>query len=681
MKKLAVAALEKNTITNLKNDLNYIFRDVIEIDWYFLEDDHLDSSINANLILFTSPIYYYMARDIISSVADVIIMNRTISREGYQKLMNLKDKKEAMLVNRTLEMAVETISQIRALGIRHINLVPVYPQMAKVPELDTAITPDHVSSVPQNVKHIVNIGNRKLDISTIMDITAKLDININEIQDRLNDYVRQIVPISTGLNRAIKMKNEVEKALEIILSINDKAILIADINSILLKKNEAADNIFELSDSKTIKKQIYEILDFPHVLNTGETKKDFMITYNDKNIIVSNYPIIFNSTLQGAIAVCEEFVDFERKHQKMKKKLIEKGHIAKYTFEDIISESSVMKSLKNKCRKISSIDSTAIILGESGTGKEMFSQAIHNNSIRKDGPFVAINCSNLSSNLLESELFGYEEGSFTGALKGGNKGLFEIAHGGTIFLDEIGEMPLNIQAKILRVLEEKEIRRLGGNRVINVDVRIIAATNKDLRDLVEKKLFRNDLYYRLSTFEVTIPALKERKNDIRILVDRFCRENQYFKNVPEDILLILESYHWPGNVRQLRNAVEYMVQMSEGIITISDLPDELVEYFRKNSVEGSSINHDTGELETLMKNDPYAGEILLYLLQSYYSMENKGRRSIAKDLNKRGVFITENEIRSILLKLEEMNLVQIKRGRSGTRLTKEGYEILKGWKG
>jgi transcriptional regulator with PAS, ATPase and Fis domain len=322
MKKLAVIALEKHTITNLKNDLNYIFRNVIDIEWYYMEDSNFSNSINADLILYTSPNYYYMTRGLIASTAEVIMMKRTISREGYEKLLSLKNIKKAMMVNRTLEMAVETISQLRELGINHIDLVPVYPGTKNIPNLEVAITPDHVNTVPQNAKHIVNIGNRKLDISTIMDITAKLDINVNQIEQRISNYAKQIVPISNGLNKIINIKNELDKALELMVNINDKAIIIMNKDKSILKKNELADKILELDDSETVKNEMYEILGFMEVLNTGHAKKDFIITYNDKNIIVSNYPIIYIDTLQGSIAICEEFNDFEKRHQNMKRKPI-----------------------------------------------------------------------------------------------------------------------------------------------------------------------------------------------------------------------------------------------------------------------------------------------------------------------------------------------------------------------
>jgi transcriptional regulator with PAS, ATPase and Fis domain len=235
--------------------------------------------------------------------------------------------------------------------------------------------------------------------------------------------------------------------------------------------------------------------------------------------------------------------------------------------------------------------------------------------------------------------------------------------------------------KLLRVLEERQIRRVGGNRLIPIDVRIIAATNKNLRESVEKKLFRDDLYYRLSAFEISIPPLRERKNDIRILVDRFCNEYQYHKKIPGDILNVLESYYWPGNVRQLRNAVEYMIQMSADLITDINLPDEIVEWYRKHSTDANQLNNYKSIAEKEVRNEPYIREIISFLTQAYENKENLGRRSLAKKLKSLGVFLTENEIRSILLDFEKMNLVRVKKGRSGTRLTKEGYETLKGWKG
>uniref|UniRef100_UPI003BF986A7 sigma-54-dependent Fis family transcriptional regulator n=1 Tax=Clostridium polynesiense TaxID=1325933 RepID=UPI003BF986A7 len=244
-------------------------------------------------------------------------------------------------------------------------------------------------------------------------------------------------------------------------------------------------------------------------------------------------------------------------------KLVNKysGMSARYTFEDFIGESIEIRRIKEYAKNIADSPSTVLIEGESGTGKEILAQAIHNYSQRRNQGFVAINCGAISKSLIESELFGYEEGAFTGAKKGGHPGKFELAHGGTLFLDEIGEMPLDMQVNLLRVLQEGMVTRVGGNKYIPIDVRIIAATNKDLRKEVERGTFRQDLYYRLSVLPINIPPLRNRKEDIKILSDHFLKLkskklNKEITEIPEETYREMLLHNWPGNVRELENYIE-----------------------------------------------------------------------------------------------------------------------------
>lgn len=242
-----------------------------------------------------------------------------------------------------------------------------------------------------------------------------------------------------------------------------------------------------------------------------------------------------------------------------------------YNFDNIVGKSKEIKEVIEECKKISDIGSNILITGESGTGKEFFARSIHNASLRRNYPFIAINCGAIPKDLIESELFGYECGAFTGANKGGNIGKFELANGGTIFLDEIGEMPLNMQVTLLRVLQDKEITKIGSKKSVKVNVRIIAATNKDLKKAIEDNLFRKDLYYRLNIFNIHIPPLKERIGDIPIFLDYLLKEkskefNKPIPKVSEKLFKKIISYCWPGNIRELENFVENFVVL-DGIST------------------------------------------------------------------------------------------------------------------
>lgn len=265
-------------------------------------------------------------------------------------------------------------------------------------------------------------------------------------------------------------------------------------------------------------------------------------------------------------------VDYEKKIEYMKDKLF---YISGMKIED----TSMVEILKIST-KISKTDITTLILGETGVGKEGIAKYIHWNSSRRDNSFITINCGAIPENLIESELFGYEGGAFTGANKGGKIGLFQLADGGTVFLDEVGELPLTTQVKLLRVLQEKQIEKVGGTDSIPVDIRIIAATNKDLKKLIDENLFREDLYYRLSACPIEIPPLIKRKDDIKILVEYFTKIiNEKYNlncNFSRDALECFYNYKWPGNVRELRNVIEREIIMSEdGLISKSNLPQEI----------------------------------------------------------------------------------------------------------
>ncbi|MFZ5633267.1 MAG: sigma 54-interacting transcriptional regulator [Bacillota bacterium] len=287
-----------------------------------------------------------------------------------------------------------------------------------------------------------------------------------------------------------------------------------------------------------------------------------------KQFFVNSMPINIKNRERGQVITFQSADRIQVMEHNLRRQLFKKGLVARHTFNDLIGGSSLLENCVNRAKKFARASATVLIGGESGTGKELFAQSIHNESQRRKGPFVAVNCAALPENLLESELFGYEEGAFTGAKKGGKSGLFEMAHGGTIFLDEIGEMSLRVQARLLRVLQEREIMRIGSDRVIPVDVRIIAATNYDLSQEVKNGKFRSDLYHRLEVLNLDIPPLRARKEDIELLANHFVAQFSYQvkKAVPplsRSSLEALKNYDWPGNVRELQNVIQKYVLLIE----------------------------------------------------------------------------------------------------------------------
>lgn len=356
-----------------------------------------------------------------------------------------------------------------------------------------------------------------------------------------------------------------------------------------------------IKEEDAIGKHVTEVIENTRlhlVVKTGKKEIRDIQRIQGYDMVANRVPIIRGGEIIGAVGavlfkdasdvreMAKELIELENKINEYKGE-IERLQDSRYTFNSIITQNPKMEYLKKLGRTAARSNSTVLILGESGTGKELFAQAIHKASYRKFGPFIPINCAAIPKELLESELFGYEAGAFTGARKEGKPGKFELANGGTIFLDEIGDMPLEMQVKLLRVLEEKEFERVGGNKKITLDARIIAATNEKIEEAVEKGKFREDLYYRLNVINIDIPPLRDRKEDIPLLCDHLIEYlskelNTDKKKIDERTMEILMEYHWPGNVRELRNVLERAITLSsQKLILPNHLPERLV----KNKME------------------------------------------------------------------------------------------------
>ncbi|MDI6600603.1 MAG: sigma 54-interacting transcriptional regulator [Thermoanaerobacteraceae bacterium] len=379
--------------------------------------------------------------------------------------------------------------------------------------------------------------------------------------------------------RELELQHKYQDAL--VSSMTDGMVMI-DAEGKLLYMNEMGGKILGVDPEASIGKDIKDVVDYhPVVLDVLETGEGYV----DREFLVKTRHGRFIHFIKTAspikdsdgkvIGVVDTFREIKRV-TKMVNRM--SGATARFTFDDIKGCSPQIRESLRLANIASQSMSNVLITGESGTGKEMFAQAIHNASILKDGPFVAINCVAIPRELIESELFGYEEGTFTGAAKGGRPGKFELANGGTIFLDEIGDMPLDMQGKLLRVLQEKKVARLGGQSTIDIECRIIAATNKDLLKEVEDGNFRRDLYYRLNVLTINLSPLRERKDDIPLLIGEMIKKlnprvGKHIIGISKESMEMLMTYDWPGNVRELENAIERAANICTGeVIELEDLP-------------------------------------------------------------------------------------------------------------
>lgn len=359
---------------------------------------------------------------------------------------------------------------------------------------------------------------------------------------------------------------------------------------------------------------------FPIIANLTEALKgdnnphSDVISINSFTILYNQIPLINEGNIVGAMATLKDIINVKEEDKRIRYKEYKKGLYAKYHFSDILGESKSISKTKKIAQSFARTDSTVLITSETGTGKELFAQSIHNYSSRKKGPFVAVNCASLAESILESELFGYVDGAFTGTSKKGKAGLFEMAKGGTLFLDEIGELPLRLQGVLLRVLQERCVMRLGDDRIIPVDVRIIAATNRNLVNDMKDGRFRKDLYFRLNILQLNISPLRERKKDILVLAKAFllkygCDPNSILSDQDKSLLM---KYDWPGNVRELENLMERI----SVIWFEKSTTDVLTEHFSEfnNLVKSDKVNLDYLEVKRIIEftngNKTKAAELL-----------------------------------------------------------------------
>lgn len=310
----------------------------------------------------------------------------------------------------------------------------------------------------------------------------------------------------------------------------------------------------------------------------------------------------------GKVITFQNIDNVQNTEFKIRNKLYHRGLIAKYSFDDIISESTSLRAVIEKAKTFSKVPSNILIIGDTGTGKELFSQSIHNYSARKNGPFVAVNCAAIPENLMESEFFGYVPGAFTGASKEGKMGYFELAHEGTIFLDEVSEIPFNLQGKLLRTIQESEVMRIGHDKIIPINVRIICATNKDLKVLVKEGKFREDLYYRLCVLQLLLPPLHNREQDVLLLANHFI--NMYSSNFSKSNIIlspeaqkIFLSYSWDGNIRELRNICEQLVVLNEtGVISAQEV-SPILSFDNNKKIKSVPLSNDfSSDREDFEKN-------------------------------------------------------------------------------
>ncbi len=452
-------------------------------------------------------------------------------------------------------------------------------------------------------------------------ITADEDLTMHECRDlMIKEGIGRLPIIENSSLKGVIRKDEVrdfyymrtERMMNQMMYLVDysyEAICVIDTEGIVFVWNRSCENLYDIKREDIVGKHISEY--FPNamglkVLGTKKPVKNALHRpRKDSYVIINAFPIYIEGEFTGVVTTDRDVTEINNLAHDLDKAneaiAMLESHIKEISgdnFKNIIGNSVKINNCIKVAKQIAKTETSILITGESGTGKELFARAIHDYSGRK-GMFVPVNCSSIPSELFESEMFGYVEGAFTGARKKGKAGLFELANEGTIFLDEIGEMPLQMQSKLLRVLQERRLRRIGDEKSIPIDIRVISATNKNLAEMVEEKTFRDDLYYRLQVVNIELPPLRERQNDIILLARHFLTEmaeknNRRIPELDRDVLEALRACTWKGNIRELKNVMEYIVVVcgEDGLATLDTLPANMTMGSIKKAVDGAYIETD-----------------------------------------------------------------------------------------
>jgi PAS domain S-box-containing protein len=525
----------------------------------------------------------------------------SITNSLYNCIVAINDKGEIILLNKASEELLG-ISGEDAIG-QHIKSLLPETKLLEILEKKEEQTQKSLKLKKQDK----TIYTHRTPIVYNNEIVGAIAIfeelsNIEEVKNELRTTKNDLNVLDTLLNEAYE------------------GIVIVDQDGKITKFNKAYEEFLGLKEEEVLGEHVTDIIEntrMHKVINTGEKEIGHLQTIQGNEMVCSRIPIEKDGKIVGAIgkvlfrdvqelkALAQKLEGLENKlnHYKNEIKRLEE---AKYSFDNILTQNKKMNYLKKIAKEAADGSSTVLIQGESGTGKELFAHAIHKASYRKYGALIRVNCAAIPKNLLESELFGYEEGSFTGASSGGKPGKFELAQEGTIFLDEIGTMPKEMQVKLLRVLQEREVQRIGSNRVIDLDIRVISATNENLEEEVQKGNFRKDLYYRLNVIKLRIPPLRERREDIpllaRSIISNLSKElNLKSKKLAPETIELLKNYDWPGNVRELRNFMERCLNLSAGDTILPEhLPSVINESIGPRKNEKRVIEFENSNLSEIV---------------------------------------------------------------------------------
>ena len=601
----------------------------------------------------------------------------TLRWDVVHRLQALPAGKKVLFVNLSDKMCREAVTRLNQLGVNQLDF-DLYHPGAPEPDMsqyDFVITPQETRYVPAGAREIIDIGQRVCDSSTMIEAALRLGFEELLETPEFEQYQRDVAANTYSFDRVFARGLRLESQFEILMEILDEGIVGVNERGEVFASNHKLEEITGIPGARALQRpaaEVYPFVPFARCLAERAPQPAQVVSANGVNMNVAVAPVLRGGACIGAFATVQRFSDAENRQNELRSQLLHKGYRAKYTFDDVVGQSLAIRRCITILKKMSLTQLPVLLIGETGTGKELFAHAVHNASPRANGPFVAINCAAMPENLLESELFGYEEGAFTGARKGGKPGLFEFAHKGTLFLDEVEGMSTALQCKLLRVLQEREIMRVGGNRIVSVDVRIVAATNENLDKMVEEGTFRRDLYYRLNTLPVLIPPLREREGDLLLLIDHFRKGIGASFTLSPELERLLLTHQWRGNIRELRNVVEYFSYTGSPVVGPEELPPTF-HYLPAGLPEAGGAGAQPPRLADCPQEDERF--VLSRLYQADREGHSLGRDAILAAAKAAGLPCSQQEVRRILSALDQAGLARVSRGRGGTRLTPAGRAL------
>lgn len=644
MKSITIVSKGVNTSLVFKEQLHQLLGHRANVSHY-AKDHFLPAAIRGDVILLTTPQLLPDVTPLIEDMDAVVLARRSVNYHEIYKLFSIPPGTDVLLVNDMASTARETIAMLQMLNIDHLNYYPFYPGLADYPRLELAVTPGERQLVPGFVREIFDIQSRPIDITTVVDILSRLGL-IDHYADMLSAlHVRDIISLIRDNAQIMSQGNRLQSQLRAIINAVHDGIVSTDEEGFVKVFNPVAEELFSLPAVEALDRHLDAHERLAVLLDEKDGREaDVFRKLHDRHVILNVTDIPYPSGKSGRVYSLKDVSEIRRLEESARRRFKDEHVLARYTFADIIGRDPATTACLDTARLLARSEATILLEGESGTGKELIAQSIHNASSRRNGPFIAVNLGAMTETLLESELFGYEPGAFTGATRSGSTGLFEAAHKGTIFLDEMGDTPLSFQVKLLRVLQERQIKKIGSPRVIPLDVRVMAATNRSLKALVNQGLFRADLYYRLNVLPLRLPPLRDRRQDIGLLAEYFYHKllGRPAAGFFERVLPFLRAYTWPGNIRELQNMVEYLVNVSpDAPASVAMLPLE---------IRGQGLKHGEDDL----------GIVLQVVLQAGGEGQTLGRRSLARLTG-----LPESRVRTALARLVAEGKVRAERGRRG----------------